>query len=162
MNLCWRRVAALFIGAWLAVGMGTTASLSAAADEVIVTRDTLRLPGSCTLENLVELVEGLFNAFNGGDWHTVETLLAPSGSEPGNFRVFSWEQEVVQERDRVVPFLTALRNRGERFRLLSLLAMKESGVKSSVAINYGASAVRVGRSARQVRLNPAGEAVSLA
>jgi hypothetical protein len=104
--------------------------------DVVVTRSSTRLPTGCTPRTLAAFVDRFFEAFNDGELREVDAIFAGSGSRPEDFKLFSWERDVIQERERLTPYLTALRDRGERFRLLSLKASREPRVRSSVAIEY--------------------------
>src|SRR5918999_1222713 len=128
---------ALLVAGFLGAGVETLPSHPPPpADELVVSRQGVALPAGCSPRGLAMLVDAFFGAFNRGDWNEVEALFAASGPEPPNFQLFSWERDVVQQRERVTPYLAALRARGEQLRLLSLLATKEPRVASSVVVEY--------------------------
>ena len=117
------------------VASAKLARTAEANQEVIVTRESQALPTGCTAHGLGVLVGGLFEAFNVGDWERVDKTFAVAGPAPPSFTLLSWQQDVVRERERVTPYLAALRARGEQLRLLGLLAEKESN-SASVAVTY--------------------------
>ena len=134
------RIALLFGSALLVLPMlalaGAVGAPAASERDVIVTRSSVRLPAGCTPRTLASFVDRFFEAFNGREWRVVDALFAASGPRPEDFKLFSWERDVVQERERLAPYLAALRDRGERIRLLSLKVTRESRVMSSVAVEY--------------------------
>jgi hypothetical protein len=103
---------------------------------VVITRSGARLPAGCAPGSLAAYVDQLFEAFNSAKWQEIEALFAPTGPGPEDFKLVSWERDVVQERDQVALYLATLRDRGERFRLLSLRAVQESRVPASVGVDY--------------------------
>jgi hypothetical protein len=112
-------------------------SASAGADErIVVTRDTIALPAGCTPRGLAAFVDGFLGAFNRGEWSAVDALSAAEGGGPPDFQFFAWSADRVGERDGITSFLAALRDRGERFRLLSVRASTVPNVSSSAAILY--------------------------
>jgi hypothetical protein len=112
-------------------------SPAAASQPIIVTRESQALPTGCTTARLAVVVDGLFEAFNAGEWGRVDEAFAAAGPAPPSFTLLSWQQDVVRERERVTPYLAALRARGEQLRLLALLTDKEAnGVATSVAVTY--------------------------
>lgn len=136
------RFTALLIGsvllatAELALDKGAVGAATDPTRAVVITRSGARLPAGCTPGSLATYVDQFFQAFNGSKWAEIDTLLAPTGPRPNDFKLFSWERDVVQDRDRVARYLAALRDRGEQFRLLSLRAVQESRVPASVAVDY--------------------------
>jgi hypothetical protein len=114
------------------------AAAGAGSDErVVVTRDTVSLPAGCTPRGLATFVDGFLEAFNRGDWNHVEThIAAAGGSGPPAFQFVAWRQDSVRERESVTSFLAAIRDRGERFRLLSVRVGKVRNVSSSVELAY--------------------------
>lgn len=115
---------------------GVVRTSPASKREVVITRSSLRLLGACTARALASFVGEFFDAFNAGDWKAADGLFAGGGSGSEDFKLFSWERDVIQERERLMSYLASLRDRGERFRLLSLKASREPRVGSSVAIEY--------------------------
>lgn len=112
-------------------------SLAVANQPIIVTRESQVLPTGCTARGLAVLVDGFFEAFNAGQWERVDAAWAVTGPAPPSFTLFSWQRDVIRERERVMPFLAALRGRGEQLRLLALLADKgSSSAATSVAVTY--------------------------
>jgi hypothetical protein len=135
------RSTALLIGSVLlaTAGLVLDAGAVASADPtraIVITRNSERLPAGCTPGGLAAYVDRLFETFNGAKWKEIDALLAPTGPGSEDFKLFSWERDVVQERGRVAPYLATLRDRGERYRLLSLRAVRESRVPASVAVDY--------------------------
>ena len=104
-----------------------------------MTRDSVALPGACTPRSVADLVARFFEAFNRGDWNIVDSLVAPAGSGPPSFALFSLDRDtVVYERTQLISYLADVRSRGERFRLVAARAApggsRPSYRSSSVAV----------------------------
>lgn len=102
----------------------------------MITRSAGAVPSGCRPRDVAALVTRLFDAFNAGEWDTVDRLFAPAGSGPLDFRLFALDRDVVYDRDQLVAFLAALRLRGERFRLLALRVEVERTAPDAADVDY--------------------------
>jgi hypothetical protein len=127
-----RRLTALLSALVAALALATSAGTS---EGIVVTRDAVSLPDKCTPREVAGLVARFFNAFNAGDWKTVDDLVAPAGTAPPSFALLSLERDVVvYDRSRLVAYLAEVRSRGERFRLVA--ARVAPGRHSTAAAVY--------------------------
>ncbi|MBA3432659.1 MAG: nuclear transport factor 2 family protein [Actinobacteria bacterium] len=79
------------------------ASSAGTSEGIVVTRDSLALPGECTPRTVADLVARFFDAFNRGDWDVVDSLVAPAGPTPPSFALFSLVRDaVVYEREQLI------------------------------------------------------------
>ena len=105
------------------------ASSAGTSEGIVVTRDSLALPGECTPRTVADLVARFFDAFNRGDWDVVDSLVAPAGPTPPSFALFSLVRDaVVYEREQLISYLVAARAAPGRTR--------PSYSSSSVAVVY--------------------------
>jgi hypothetical protein len=127
----------LRVTALLSVPLAALALTSSAetSEGVVVTRDAVSFPDRCGPREVAGLVDRFFDAFNAGDWETVDEVVAPAGPTPPGFALFSLDRDaVIYDRERLVAHLAEVRSRGERFRLVA--ARVAPGRGSVAAVVY--------------------------
>ncbi len=98
----------------------------------MITRSSGGIPSGCRPRDVATLLTRFFDAFNAGEWDTIDAVFAPAGSNPLDFELFAVSRDVVYDRNQLISFLTAVRLRGERFRLVALRVERAAPEAASV------------------------------
>ena len=93
---------AILVAAVIATNTASTAASGVPMREVVVTRSGVSLPTGCSPQTIAALVDRFFAAFDDGRWDEIDSLFSAAGPAPADFKLFSWQRDVVQERDRLV------------------------------------------------------------
>jgi hypothetical protein len=103
--------------------------------EVVVTRDSLALPGGCSPREVAGLLLRFEAAFNSGNSRGLNRIFAPAGARPPGFQWFTTEQGRIFDRRQLVPFLLRRHATGQRMRVLAV-DVGSSWVPHSVGLGF--------------------------